>query len=267
MVVYEGTNLVDKKHPSNQQESDNVNEAETAQSLLFFNETSGSSTSTTPPGRMLTEASIASPESAISSSGVSPLPLLSNSRPSSETIISTTLGNPKGVSASNEPNWNSDWKSPNLERVSLRTILNSSGGMNSPRRQSNPDDKNTVVVSQGNAQRLGIPQTDVSQQGMSAPLSPEIGMMVNNDDVLCEAEFTLGDSTYHALHDTLRDYMFSTAKLTTPSIAPNALGLDESAKRQADSILSDSTLSNIGQTRLLRNYVDEIASWVSWLHF
>ncbi|KAK9482893.1 hypothetical protein V1527DRAFT_515445 [Lipomyces starkeyi] len=81
-------------------------------------------------------------------------------------------------------------------------------------------------------------------------------------DVLYEAEFTLGDSTYHALHDTLRDYMFSTAKLTTPSIAPNALGVNESAKRQADSILSDSTLSNIGQTRLLRNYVDEIASWL-----
>ncbi|KAK9257413.1 hypothetical protein V1507DRAFT_447147 [Lipomyces tetrasporus] len=314
-IVNEGPDFVHEGPPEKRRKSGHyyTNEAETAQSLLSLNGALVASPSATSSEGLSAGVSLTSPASSISSSGMLPTTAISNSQQNSETLKSTAM--PNGVSACARVRNNNDSQSLNLERASLRTILNTSSAMTSPATQSSPNDAHTIIVSQPTPQLVYIARTGVSHQVMTAPLPVDIGIVFNNGnnvenrgalstspitgseiilphtrlgatsnfqspetfqsvvssspgsatvtptniEILSESGYAVGKSTYHDLHNTLRDYMFSSAKSIAPSRTPSLLARTTIGR---GGTRSDCTLSNIDKARLLRNYVDEIASWL-----
>ncbi|KAK9311190.1 hypothetical protein V1524DRAFT_443283 [Lipomyces starkeyi] len=96
--------------------------------------------------------------------------------------------------------------------------------------------------------------------------SPEsVAISAVNAGDLLEPRYAMEYSAYHDLHDALRDYMLTSAKSVAssprPYIGPPDVIIGPSSE-QNEMLLNGSTLSHSETARLLRNYVDEVASWL-----
>ncbi|KAK9321375.1 hypothetical protein V1517DRAFT_262531 [Lipomyces orientalis] len=123
-----------------------------------------------------------------------------------------------------------------------------------------------VVSAHGNiatVNNLEIPNMVATMLGQS---SNSVAIPAAGEHQLAETEFSLESSAYRDLHDTLRDYMFSSAKSAKPSrVSSPLMEATEVITRsptQDECTLNGCTLSNTDKTMLLRNYIDEIASWL-----
>ncbi|KAK9314539.1 fungal-specific transcription factor domain-containing protein [Lipomyces starkeyi] len=94
---------------------------------------------------------------------------------------------------------------------------------------------------------------DSVQSYRSVTISP------TNIDIVSDSGYAEENSTYHDLHNALLDYMFSSAKWMAPSRAPSPVG---STTNGNCCTRNERALANIDKARLLRNYVDEVASWL-----
>ncbi|KAK9235044.1 hypothetical protein V1525DRAFT_411112 [Lipomyces kononenkoae] len=158
--------------------------------------------------------------------------------------------------------------SPSVTNISLSTALNNRHTV--ARRDAIPI-SHIIGPEVGTTQRsvvrissLGTTEMDQTTLGRS-PASVSISTAANEND-FSELSPATESSAYRDLHDTLRDYMFSSAKSAMPSRASSPLAVDTNTTSRSlilqESAVIDCTLSNIDTAELLRNYVDEIASWL-----
>ncbi|KAK9427994.1 fungal-specific transcription factor domain-containing protein [Lipomyces doorenjongii] len=94
--------------------------------------------------------------------------------------------------------------------------------------------------------------------------SPE-SVTLSAADELSEPRYAMDYSAYHNLQDALRDYMLSSAKSVASNPGSHATIADiisGSSAGQNEGMPSGSTISDSETARLLRNYVDEVASWL-----